>query len=237
MFGVNEFIRCFRLNISLTENQKKKILKSGLKDKSVIDYLEDKLSKLSIKLNNDDEYPVFELMEKNKLIATCFQTSETIVTLLNDDDYVERGNMTRGGLVNGYAYNHSWVCFNYNGVEYVLDACLNILCTRDDYYYAFKPICYAKVDALSIKEELIRQLTEPKEDKRTYNEDGLSYDIGMWDDGSTCLVIKEKDEVDIIGSEDKDSPLYGNYSSYKADIKNKDIKKLVFHHYKRPCCN
>ena len=237
MFGVNEFIRCFRLNISLTENQKKEILKSGLKDKSVMNYLEDKLSKLSIKLNNEDEYPVFELMKKNKLLTTCFQTSETIAALLNDDDYVERGNMIRGGMLDSFTYNHSWVCFKYNGVEYVLDACLNILCTKNDYYYAFKPLCYARVKAESIKEELIRQLVEVKDDTRSYNEDGLSYDVGLWDDGSTCLVIKKKGEVDIVGSEDRNSPLYGNHSSYIADIKNRDIKKLVFHHYKRPWCD
>ena len=235
MFGVDEFIRCFRLNIALTENQKKRILKSGLKDKSVIDYLESKLSNLSIKINNDDEYPVFELMKKNRLLTTCFQTSETIATQLNDDDYVERGNMTRGGLGTGYNYNHSWVCFKYNGTEYVLDACLNILCTRDDYYYAFKPMCYAKVDAKAIKEELIRQLTEPREDDRTYSEDGYSYDIGMWENGSTCLIKKRKDEVDITGSDDTNSPLYANNSSYIAEIENKNIKKLMFHHYKNPC--
>ena len=61
MFGVNELIKSFRLNTSLTENQKKRILNSSLKDKTVIDYLKDKLGNLTIKINNEDEYPVFFL--------------------------------------------------------------------------------------------------------------------------------------------------------------------------------
>lgn len=237
MFGVNELIRCFRLNTSLTEDQKKRILNSSLKDKTVIDYLKDKLSNLTIKINNEDEYPVFELMEKNKLLCTCFQTSETIAALLDDDDYVERGIITRGGIIDKqHGYNHSWVCFFYEGIEYVLDASLNILCTKENYYKSFNPECYAKVEAKAIKEELIRQLTSPREiDDKMYDENGLSYDIGIWENGATCAIIKRKDEVDVNGSDDKQFPLYANFSSYIADIENKNIKKLVFHHYKNPC--
>lgn len=236
MFGVNELIKSFRLNIALTEKQKEKILRSSLKDKTVIDYLKDRLSNLTIKINNDDEYPFFELMKKKGLLGICYQTSETIAALLNDDDYIERGCITRGGLADTHGLDHSWVCFKYNDVEYVLDASLNILCTRDDYYAAFTPMRYAKVDALSIKEELIRQLTLPREiDDSRYNEKGLLYDIGMWDDGATSLIIKSKEEVDIDGSNDKNSPLYGNHASYIADIEDGKIKKLLFHIYKKPC--
>jgi len=68
-----------------------------------------------------------------------------------------------------------------------------------------------------------------------YDENGLSYDIGIWENGATCAIIKRKDEVDVNGSDDKQFPLYANYSSYIAEIENKNIKKLVFHHYKNPC--
>jgi len=236
MFGVNELIKSFRLNIALTEKQKDKILRSGLKDKTVIDYLKDKLNNLTIKINNEDEYPVIELMNKKGLLGICYQTSETIAVLLNDDDYVERGIIARGGLTNSYGLDHSWVCFKYNGVEYVLDASLNILCTRDDYYAAFSPMRYAKINAETIKEELIRQLTLPREiDENRYNEKGLLYDIGMWDSGETSLIIKHKDEIDIDGSDDKNSPLYGNHASYIADMEDGKFKKLTFHIYKKTC--
>ena len=235
MLGINEVIVNLVMNISLTEKQKKRILKAKGINYFVLEYLKEKFGNLTIKLNNDDEVSLFSLMENEKLMTTCFQTSETIAAFLNDDDKVERGYISRG-ISSHSNYNHSWVTFKFDNKEYVLDACLNVLCTKEDYYKLFKPNIYATVSAKDIKDELIRQFSMPHEiDESKFDENGISYDIGMWDNGCTCLVTRKKDEIDIEGSENREDPLYGNWSSYIADVKDNDIKKLVFHHYKNPC--
>ena len=99
-------------------------------------------------------------MQKGYLEGWCWQTTESAIIFLNDDDYIERGNLHFE--TNKPKYFHSWICFKYENTEYVLDPCLNILCQKKDYDKIFTPEIKGKTSALRVKQELIKQINTPK---------------------------------------------------------------------------
>ena len=126
MFGINEIINKVFLNKPLSKEEKFKTLRSKIVDSKVVEYLIEKLSNLHIEVLGDYEGNLFELMPIGKLEGWCWQTTESAIVFLNDDDYIERGYLKFDERTPNYY--HSWICFKYNGVEYVLDPCLNFLC-------------------------------------------------------------------------------------------------------------
>ncbi len=80
-----------------------------------------KLSELYIKVLSDYKGSIFELMHMIKLEGWCWQTTESAIIFLNDDDYIERGYLK---LNEGKRkYYHSWICFKFNNIEYIFDPC------------------------------------------------------------------------------------------------------------------
>lgn len=208
MFGINEILEKAFFKKPLTKEERIKILRSKRIDPKVIEYLIEKLDKLYIEVLGDCEGSLFQLMPIEKLMGWCWQTTESVIVFLNDDDYIERGNLYFDERTP--KYYHSWICFNYNGIEYVLDSCLNFLCKKDDYSKIFETDVKVKVSAKAVKEELIRRITALKEE-----------------DSSG----KMKNEVTVPASVDVNAPLYRNGAKYKIDLEDGVIKKLTVHYY------
>ena len=146
------------------------------------------------------EGSLFELMSVGELEGWCWQTTESAIVFLNDDDYIERGNLRFDERTP--EYYHSWICFKFEGTEYVLDPCLSLLCKKSDYLEIFEIDVKGKVSAKAVREELISQVTAPK-----------------------------KKEVIVHGPEDVNTPLYRNGAGYKTKIDKGKIKKLTVHYY------
>ena len=145
MFGINEILGKVLSQKPLTEEEKFKILHSKRIDPKVLKYLVNKLNNLYIEVLGDYEGSLFELMPVGKLMGWCWQTTESAIVFLNDDDYIERGNLYFDERTP--KYYHSWICFHYNKEEYVLDPCLSFLCRKEDYSKIFKPDVKGKVSA------------------------------------------------------------------------------------------
>lgn len=200
MLEINEILSKFILKKELTEQEKFKILRSKRIDTKVVEYLMSKLNHLHIEVLGEYEGSLFELMSVGELEGWCWQTTESAIVFLNDDDYIERGNLRFDERTP--EYYHSWICFKFEGTEYVLDPCLSLLCKKSDYLEIFEIDVKGKVSAKAVREELISQVTAPK-----------------------------KKEVIVHGPEDVNTPLYRNGAGYKTKIDKGKIKKLTVHYY------
>ena len=140
MLGINEILGKVFSKKPLTEEEKFRILHSKRIDPKVVEYLMNKLNNLYIEVLGDYEGSLFQLMPVGKLMSWCWQTTESVIVFLNDDDYIERGNLYFDERTP--EYYHSWICFNYNGMEYVLDPCLSFLCKKIDFKYN---LCYSLI--------------------------------------------------------------------------------------------
>lgn len=234
MFGINEILNKAIKKKPLTEEEKFKILHSKRIDKKVVIYLINKLSQLHIEVLGDYEGSLFELMPVGKLEGWCWQTTESAIVFFNDNDYIERGYLNFDE--NTPRYYHSWICFNFNGTEYVLDPALSFLCKKEDYSKIFESDVRGKVSAKDVREELIRQITTPKKEDSSEShilcENFLKSYLG---DNYQKYKDRKKDEVVVYGPENVNTPLYRNGSGYKAVIDNGKIKKLTVHYYYSDC--
>ena len=115
MFGINEILDKVISKKELTEEEKFKILRSKRIDTKVVEYLMNKLSNLHIEVLGEYEGSLFELMPVGKLEGWCWQTTESAIVFLNDDDYIERGNLRFDEKTP--EYYHSWICFKFNDTE------------------------------------------------------------------------------------------------------------------------
>ena len=234
MFGINEIINKVFLNKPLSEEEKFKILRSKIVDSKVVEYLIEKLSNLHIEVLGDYEGNLFELMPIGKLEGWCWQTTESAIVFLNDDDYIERGYLKFDERTPNYY--HSWICFKYNGVEYVLDPCLNFLCKKNDFSKIFEINVQGKVSAKEVREELIKQVTEPKEEDNSESHKSFENFMKIFmGDSYNDYKEKKKNEVTVHGPEDVNTPLYRNGAGYKTEISNGKIKKMVVHYYWTDC--
>lgn len=234
MFGIKEIINKAFLNKSLSEEEKFKILRSKIIDLNVVEYLIEKLSNLYIEVLGDYEGNLFELMPVGKLEGWCWQTTESAIVFLNDDDYIERGYLKFDEKTPNYY--HSWICFKYNNVEYVLDPCLNFLCKKNDYSKIFEINVKGKVSAKEVREELIKQVTSPKEKYNSESHKAFEkFMKSFMGDSYNGYKGKRKNEVTVHGPEDVNTPLYRNDAGYKTEISNGKIKKMVVHYYWTVC--
>lgn len=151
----------------------------------------------------------------------------TLVTLgFGDDDYIERGNLKFDERTP--EYYHSWICFKFDDTEYVLDPCLSFLCKKSDYSKIFEIDVKGKVSAKAVKEELIRQITAPKEEDNSEAHKAFqSFMKSFMGDSYDSYVESKKEEVTVCGPEDVNTPLYRNGAGYRTEIDNGDRKSVV----------
>lgn len=234
MFGINEILSKLINNKPLTEEEKFKILRSKRIDQKVVGYLINILGQLHIEVLGEYDGSLFELMPFGKLEGWCWQTTESAIVFFDDNDYIERGNLNLDERTP--EYYHSWICFKYNGVEYVLDPCLSFLCKKRDYYKIFEIDVKGSVTAKAVREELIRQVTSPKEIENIEIHEKFEM---FWKSflGAEYKSHSErkKDEVVVHGPEDVNTPLYRNGAGYKVEIDNGKIKKMTVHYYYTDC--
>ena len=225
MFGINEILK----NV-LTEEEKIKILNSKKIEDKVIEYLIERFSNLYIEVLGDYEGFLLELMKNERLLGWCWQTTESAIVFLDDNDYIERGDL----YLDKYnpKYYHSWICFKFNNVEYVLDPCLNLLCRKKYYLKIFEPKIKGKVSAKDVKEELIRQIRMPKAEKNSEVDEHFKKFLKLYFGNK---YEKKKDEITVHGPEDVNTPLYRNGAGYKTEIENNKIKKMTVHFYNISC--
>lgn len=229
MFGINEILDKVILKKELTEEEKFKKLRSKRVDTKVVVYLMSKLSNLHIEVSGKYGGSLFELMPVGKLEGWCWQTTESAIVFLNDDDYIERGNLRFDERTP--EYYHSWICFKFDGTEYVLDPCLSFLCKKSDYSKIFEIDVKGKVSAKAVREELIRQVTAPKEEDNSEALKAFQTFMSFMGESYDSYIESKKEEVTVYGSEDVNTPLYRNGAGYKPEIENGKVKKLTVHYY------
>ena len=130
-------------------------------------------------------------------------------------------------------YYHSWICFKYADIEYVLDPCLNLLCKKKYYDKIFRPEIMGKVISKDVKEELIRQIKLPKKENNIEENEHLK--LFMRTFFNNKYMEEKKDEVIVYGPEDANTPLYRNGAGYKMEIEDNKIKKMTVHYYNIDC--
>ena len=228
MFGINEILVKLFNKKSLTEEEKIKILHSKTADKKVVLYLMNRLSQLHINVLGEYEGDLFELMAASKLAGWCWETTESAILFLNDDDYIERGYLKFDD--DTQEYYHSWICFKYNGIEYVLDPCLSFLCKKKLYSKIFETKVLGKVSARDVKEELIKQITIPKKENNSDASKSFQEFLECCM-GDSWYKKQKENEVTVYASEDVNTPLYRNGAGYKAEIIDGEIKKVLVRYY------
>lgn len=234
MIGINEIIKKLITKKPLTEEEKFKILHSKRINPNVIVYLISILENLHIEVLGKYEGSLFELMVQGKLEGWCWQTTSSAIVFFNDDDYIERGYLNFDERTP--KYYHSWICFNFNRTEYVLDPCFSFLCKKEDYTKIFAADVRGRVSAKAVKEELIKQLTTPKkEDDSEAHQIFNSFLKNVLGDSYDSYLERKKDEVIVDGPEDVNTPFYRNGSGYKSEIEDGMIRKLTVHYYHNDC--
>ena len=203
----------------MTEDERFKILKDNRASIEVYKYLKERLMNLTIKVVKN-EGSVLELMKKQALIGWCWQTIESTIVFLNNNDYIERGNLLFDELLNKIYY-HSWINFQYRDMEYTFDPCLNILCPKKLYQEVFETEVRGMVSAKEVRDELINAILNPKP-KKKYNFMKKLFGEDL---------ENKKSEITIIGNDDVYSPMYRNSTGYKVEIEDGKIKKLVARFY------
>ena len=226
MFGINEIIDMFVNRNNLSQEQRFKILKFSTVPPEVIAYLIHKLENLKIEILDKYKGKVMELMKEELLEGWCWQTTETSVIFLNDDDYVERGNLY---FENDKIYYHSWINFKYKNIDYVFDPCLNILCKRKLYLKIFTPDIKAKIPAQTIRTYLIDNIQNPKQKDQTENfkraEEFMKKFFGE-------AYEKQKEYKTVETSNDVNAPMYRHNTGYKLVLENNKIITLTAHYYR-----
>ncbi len=230
MFETNEILEKAISKKDLTKKEKFTILHYKGVDREVLKYLIIKLSGLRIKILGDCEGSLFDLMVSGELEGWCWETTESAIVFMNDNDYIERGILKLDEKTP--KYYHSWICFIFNGNEYVLDPCLSLLCKKNDYSKIFEVDVKGRVSARRVKEELIRQVTTPKKEENSELDEhidslikkimGPSYDSYQED---------KKGEVTVYSTENVNAPLYRNSAGYKMELEKGKVKQLKVHYY------
>lgn len=220
MFEVNEVIKKLIAKEELTERERFKILNSTIISPKVIEYLSQRFQNLTIEVGGDYEGNILDLMQKGVLEGWCWQTTESSIVFLNDDDYIERGNLKFGKYK---LYYHSWICFTFEDKEYVFDPCLDLLCKKVFYTKIFETEIKGKVTAKEVRDFLIDSVLNPKS-KRRYEDEFWKK---IWGDSYE----QKRHEVQISGDDNVNSPMYRNSTGYNATIESGTIRKLIAHYY------
>lgn len=206
------------------------LLRSKTVDKKVLTYVQKILENLYIEILDDYKGFFFELMQEERFRKWCWETTESAIVFFNDDAYIERGYIKLADEKLSWCY-HSWICFKFNDEEYVFDPCLNILCKKGDYVEVYETNIKGKVSAKKVREELIKQITAPKkEDDSLSDRAKIFINKIMGEDYNVDLEMTK-----VHSAKDVNAPLYRNWASYKTEIDNGNIKKLIVHYYYMDC--
>ena len=211
-----------------TFEDKLEVLKKIEIDRDVLLYLKDRLIDLNIEILGKYKGKIFDLISRGKLEGWCWQTTESAIAFLDDDDYIERGylNLSRRDS----KYYHSWICFKYENNEYVFDPCFGLLSDIDSYHNILDANVLGRVTAKDIKEELIRQINNHfNSDKEREKNDFITKFFG------DEYYEKRKNEVVVHGPEDVNTALYRNGAGYTTEIEDNKIKKMTVHYYYTDC--
>ena len=232
MFEINKIINKLVNKIPLTESERFKIINNKRVKPEVLKYLSERFKNLTIEIVDKHEGNIIDLMNQGLLVGWCWQTTETAIIFLNDDDYIERGNLIFEQYNDGhsYTYYHSWICFRYKDEEYVFDPCLELLCKKDLYHKVFEVDIRGKVSAKEVKNMLIYSVQNHKikqNEKYKYGQKTEAFMKKYF--GST--LDNKKDEVIIDDYENVNSPFYRNTAGYRVVLEDKKIKKLIAHYY------
>ena len=211
-------------NIStLTEHERFDMIASVKIDKHALNYLKKKLRNLSIQIGADYEENIFELMNRRILEGWCWQTTESAIVFLDDNDYIERGFLK---FDTNNKYWHSWICFKFSNKKFVFDPCLHILVESSVYYHIFEISVHGMVSAKKVREELIYRINNPE--NTFYN----SFPEEIFKKYFESYISnRQKSETLVLGNNDVNSPMYRNDTGYIAIIKDGKIKNLFAHFY------
>ena len=214
----------------LSKEDKFKILEDNKASKDVYNYLEERFKTLTIEVCGDYKGQVFDLMKIRALEGWCWQTTESSIIFLNDEDYIERGNLILEQYTKMFkTYYHSWINFHYKDIEYTFDPCLNFLCNKTLYQEVFETEVRGRVNAKEVRDELINALLNSKYKMKNKHTSKLVEDFFE-------EILGSRDtETFICGDKDVTSAFYQNNTGYKADLEEGKIKKLVAHFYDKSC--
>lgn len=208
---------------NLNEHERFKLINQLDIDKSVFKYVKTKLKNLSIEIGGDYEGNIIELMNKGLLESWCWETTESSIVFFNNDDCIERGNLTFSAYKK---YWHSWICFTFNDIVWVFDPCFQILLKKNIYYHIFEINEVAGVvNAKSVRDDLIYKINH-REKKKT--NESQSYICNFLEQ---YIPERQKNETYIHGNDDVKSPMYMNNTGYIATIDNGTINTLIAHFY------
>ena len=214
-------------DIWLDRQKRFDILRDNMASDEIFKYLENRLQALTIEVCGDYTGLTLDLMRQKALEGWCWQTTESAIVFLLDNDYIERGNLVLDKYTN---YWHAWINFHVKNMEYAFDPCLNILCERKLYQEVFETDVKGIVNANIVRDKLIDSILNPKP-KRISNSPSSIHAKNFMKKYFGDSLERQKDEVHISGNDDVTSPMYRNNTGYKAEIEDGKIKKLVAHFY------
>lgn len=210
----------------LTEMERFAKVRMHKAPEEVFEYLKSLFDNLHIEIVGRYEGNLIDLMNRGVLEGWCWQTTETASLFMDDNSYIERGNL-KFNLYN--LYYHSWINFKYKGIEYVFDPCLQMLCRKTYYDKIFEVQVKGKVTAKQVKEFFIDYISNPP--KKETNEEVSEIMRMIFGEPSE----RTKDEIVIHDEENPNAPMYRNGVGYKATLEDGKIKRLVAHYYYTDC--
>lgn len=216
----------------MSKREKFEIIHSQKISQKVFEYLKPHFDNLKIQIYNDCERDIFELMYNGALVKWCWQTTETAILFLEDNNYIERGTLK---LDKKEDYYHSWIIFIFKGIEYVFDPCLQILCEKDMYYKIFEVDVKGRTTAKLVREYFINYINNPPQKKLISNEEKRreKFNLMIMETLGESDFQKYKSEIVVYGKDDVNAPIYRNGVGYRAEIENEKVKKLVAHYFFR----
>lgn len=214
-----------------TKIEKFKKIRSHKVNKKIFEYLKSHFDNLKIEILGNYEGNIMDLMQKEELKGWCWQTTETAILFLNEDSYIQRGNLT---FDEKEIYYHSWIVFNFNRKEYVFDPCLNLLCRKNIFDKVFDVEVKGQVSAKEVKDFFIEYITNPPKKKLTKEEEERSERLQKIFNSILGENTTNNKKEEIMGpyQTDVNAPMYRNGVGYKATIENGKVKQLVAHYYK-----
>ncbi|MDD3392101.1 MAG: hypothetical protein PHE54_00920 [Bacilli bacterium] len=163
------------------------------------------------------------LMKKGVLEGWCWQITETAILFLDDESYIERGNL----IFSKYnLYYHSWIIFNYQSQDYVFDPCLQILCKKEIYQECFEPELKGTVTAKQVRKYFIDYVFNSFK-KENYSKIENIMKTFFGENGSG----EQTKKIVVPGEDNPNAPIYRNSVGYEATINDGNVKRLIAHYY------